>query len=685
MTPPTPPTPTGVTSLNGLSGVLTLAAGAGITITPAGLTLTIDATGSSGITALTGDATASGTGSVPLTLATVNSNVGSFGSASSVSTLTVNAKGLITAASSTSIQITESQVTNLVSDLAGKQATGNYLTALTGDATASGPGSAALTLAIVNSNVGSFGSTSNVSTITVNAKGLITAASDTAIQITESQVTNLTTDLSNKANTSTTISTTAPLSGGGDLSANRTLSISQSTTSTDGYLSSTDWNTFNNKQPAGNYITALTGDATASGPGSAALTLATVNSNVGSFGTASNVSTVTVNAKGLITAAADTAIQITESQVTNLVSDLAGKQATGNYITALTGDATASGPGSAALTLATVNSNVGSFGSATQVGIFTVNAKGLITAASDIAIAIPFSQVSGAVPINQGGTGQTTANAGFNALSPMTTGGDLIYGGASGVGTRLANGTVGQFLTSNGGTTAPTWTTVATPTSAGPSTLRTLTTIDEDWVTGALAGSLGWTATVAGSGTVAMNTADLSTTHWGVVQLTSGTASASAALLSLNTLARPLVFGTANNTYSEFYISLSALSTGSNDYIVRIGFFDNWTGLPNNGVWFDYLSGTSVNWRMSTANGGSRTQTASSTAVATGWLKLSIKTTGASAEYFVNDSSLGTVSTNFPTAAIWPGVGITKTANGTTNTTLLIDWFSLYASWGSSR
>lgn len=47
-----------------------------------------------------------------------------------------------------------------------------------------------------------------------------------------------------------TISTTAPLSGGGDLTANRTLSITQSTTSTDGYLSSTDWNTFNNKLSA---------------------------------------------------------------------------------------------------------------------------------------------------------------------------------------------------------------------------------------------------------------------------------------------------------------------------------------------------------------------------------------------------------------------------------------------------
>jgi hypothetical protein len=55
---------------------------------------------------------------------------------------------------------------------------------------------------------------------------------------------------SSKVPTTRTISTTSPLSGGGDLSANRTLSIAQATTSTDGYLSSTDWNTFNGKQDA---------------------------------------------------------------------------------------------------------------------------------------------------------------------------------------------------------------------------------------------------------------------------------------------------------------------------------------------------------------------------------------------------------------------------------------------------
>ncbi len=44
-----------------------------------------------------------------------------------------------------------------------------------------------------------------------------------------------------------TISTTSPLTGGGDLSANRTIAIPQSSGSVSGYLSSTDWGTFNGK------------------------------------------------------------------------------------------------------------------------------------------------------------------------------------------------------------------------------------------------------------------------------------------------------------------------------------------------------------------------------------------------------------------------------------------------------
>jgi hypothetical protein len=50
-------------------------------------------------------------------------------------------------------------------------------------------------------------------------------------------------------------------------------SIQVANSTQNGYLSSNDWITFNGKQNAGNYITALTGEATASGPGSAAITL----------------------------------------------------------------------------------------------------------------------------------------------------------------------------------------------------------------------------------------------------------------------------------------------------------------------------------------------------------------------------------------------------------------------------
>jgi hypothetical protein len=97
------------------------------------------------------------------------------------------------------------------------------------------------------------------------------------------------------------VTASTPLASSGGLTPN--ITIQQSSGSQSGFLSSTDWTTFNSKQPAGSYITALTGDVTAAGPGSAAATLATVNANVGSFGSSTSIPSVTVNAKGLVTAA----------------------------------------------------------------------------------------------------------------------------------------------------------------------------------------------------------------------------------------------------------------------------------------------------------------------------------------------------------------------------------------------
>ena len=58
------------------------------------------------------------------------------------------------------------------------------------------------------------------------------------------------------------------------------------------------------------------------------------------------------------------------------------------------------------------------------------------------------------ISIAEGGTGQVTKAAAFNALSPMSTAGDMIYGGTAGAGTRLAKGTSSQILV--GGDT-PSW------------------------------------------------------------------------------------------------------------------------------------------------------------------------------------------------------------------------------------
>ena len=72
-------------------------------------------------------------------------------------------------------------------------------------------------------------------------------------------------------------------------------------------------------------ITGLLGDVTATGPGAVNATLKTVNLTPGSFGTASSVPTIAVNGKGLVTSSSDTPIQIAQSQVDNLITDLAGK------------------------------------------------------------------------------------------------------------------------------------------------------------------------------------------------------------------------------------------------------------------------------------------------------------------------------------------------------------------------
>jgi len=85
---------------------------------------------------------------------------------------------------------------------------------------------------------------------------------------------------------------------------------------------------------------------------------------------------------------------------------------------------------------------------AATVPAFLSIAGSPITSSGTLAI----SYSGTALPIANGGTGQTTASAAFNALSPVTTTGDLIIGNGTNSATRLAIGASTYVLTSNGTT-----------------------------------------------------------------------------------------------------------------------------------------------------------------------------------------------------------------------------------------
>lgn len=143
-------------------------------------------------------------------------------------------------------------------------------------------------------------------------------------------------------------------------------------------------------------ITALTGDVTATGPGSAVATLANTAVTPSTYGDATHVGQFTVDHKGRLTAASNVAIT-----------------GSGSAITALTGDVTATGPGSVAATLSTTGVSAATYGDSTHVGQFTVDAKGRISSASNVAIS------------GGGGGGNVTSTTTYASPPGSPSSGDL--------------------------------------------------------------------------------------------------------------------------------------------------------------------------------------------------------------------------------------------------------------------
>jgi hypothetical protein len=127
--------------------------------------------------------------------------------------------------------------------------------------------------------------------------------------------------------------------------------------------------------------------------------------------------------------------------------------------------------------------NVGTAGSpVVNGGVLGTPSSGTATNLTGLPLS---TGVTGTLPILNGGTGQTTASAAFNALSPITTTGDLILGNGTNSATRLAIGANGYLLSSNG--TTASW----QPAPAGG-----VTTFD--------AGTTGFTPSTATTGAISL-------------------------------------------------------------------------------------------------------------------------------------------------------------------------------------
>ncbi len=266
-------------------------------------------------------------------------------------------------------------------------------------------------------------------------------------------------------------------------------------------------------------VISLSGDATGSSPGSGnntvPVTLATVNSNVGSFGSASQSATITVNAKGLVTAASNTTITPAAiGAATTTGSNASGTwpiNITGNAATASNGGVTSvtgtssqitSSPTTGAVVLSlssnlvvptpatgvalTVNGANGSNAAIINGGSTSGSSYGLLltagTTSADRALLVrnvsgtPYALIAGdgSGYLGYNGSANTIAfNAGGAVTVAAPTSGTALTLNSTSASTGAINlasgllllagsaGTAGQVLTSGGPSAAPTWTTAA--------------------------------------------------------------------------------------------------------------------------------------------------------------------------------------------------------------------------------
>jgi len=321
------------------------------------------------------------------------------------------------------------------------------------------------------------------------------------------------------AGTVTSVTGTAPVvSSGGTTPA---ISMAAASSTVNGYLTSTDWNTFNSKGSGTVTSVSATSPVTSTGGATPTIAMPAATTSVSGYLTSTDWTTFNNKGNGTVTSVAALTLGTTGT-------DLSSSVATGTTTPVITLNVpTASATNRGALSSAdwTTFNNKGS-GTVTSVAvtapsIFSVAGSPITSSGT---IALTYSGT--ALPIANGGTGQTTASAAFNALSPLTTAGDILYGATSGAGTRLGIGTVGQVLTvSVGG--LPTWSTM----SAGLGTVTSVSVVSANGFAGTVA-----TATTTPAITISTSITGILSGNGTAISAASTTGSGSVVLATSPTL-----------------------------------------------------------------------------------------------------------------------------------------------------
>jgi hypothetical protein len=214
------------------------------------------------------------------------------------------------------------------------------------------------------------------------------------------------------------------------------------------------------------------------------------------------------------------------------------------------------------------------------------------------------------------------------------------------------------------------------------------TSLFDDFLDTLNVGALGWTATTSGGGAaIASVTTNSDGNHPGIKQMTTGPTATGRCTydLSLDGMAYPLASGELDY---ETLILIPTLSTAAQRYVLYVGFGDvSAAGDQTDGVYFEYDEATSANWRIVGAQGGTRTKTTTATAVvAAAFIRLRMVCVPGTATFFVNNTQVGTITTNLPGAGQFfgPIFKLEKTVGGTART-LEIDYFSLNIKPGTPR